>query len=464
MSFKCMLFAAGLVSLFSLCGCSTNNCGMVQGPDGMVVVHPEDNGKGLTNPNMGWVFYKLNCRPDLYGSEIPDDEVFSYWPGMNTIYYRIAWGYLEPKKGEYNWEIIDRSARHWIAAGKQLCFRITAKEHKRISKEGTPSWVKCGYDPDNPEFLEAFGDFLAAFAERYDGKPYVAFVDIGTIGVYGEGWAKNVKVSTKKKHLDLHRKHLPNTLLVLNDDMGKEVCEYGRKLGMSIRDDSVFWHWNLNSSKVLFDNFWPTRPTVLETAQYERLKKVDRKGGWEQKKMPWKGGWTTEYVLEAMENYHASWISVHTWPDTFWEMERDCIARVNMRIGYRLQVTEASWPGRVEPGQKEVVFNLKLRNAAVAPCYDGGYVAVTLKDRKGREVASGVDAEFNVSSLQPGPPETFGPAKSSTVAVKLPENLKSDKYGVYVSIGEKDGTPIYALPYDSKDDTLCYRLGDVKVD
>ena len=45
------------------------------------------------------------------------------------------------------------------------------------------------WDPDfaDPIFLGKLDRFLAAMAARYDGNPNVAFVDIGTFGLWGEG-------------------------------------------------------------------------------------------------------------------------------------------------------------------------------------------------------------------------------------------------------------------------------------
>ncbi len=44
---------------------------------------------------------------------------------------------------------------------------------------------------DDPVFLAKLDRFLAAFAARYDGQPWLRYVDIGSIGDRGEGhsWA-----------------------------------------------------------------------------------------------------------------------------------------------------------------------------------------------------------------------------------------------------------------------------------
>lgn len=224
-----------LVSLFLL-HCTTFKAQDIE----YITIYPKDNQKGLNNPNMGWYYYKYDNCLEKYGTRFPDNETFDYWPGMTTAYYRIAWGHIEPKKGEFHWELIDNSAKYWIAAGKQICFRLTALE----GYDGaTPEWVKCGYEPDNPIFLEALDHFLGEFAKRYDGKEYVAYIDVGSIGIWGEGH-HDCPDEVRIKHIDLYLKHFKNSLLVVSDDMGPDVCAYARSKGISIRDDSVMWHEN----------------------------------------------------------------------------------------------------------------------------------------------------------------------------------------------------------------------------
>jgi len=414
-----------------------------------IVTNPPDNQKGLNNPDMGWYYYKYDNNTVRYGTRNSDDETFDYWPGMTAIYYRIAWGHLEPEKGKYNWDLIDRSAKHWIAAEKKICFRITASE---VYDGATPDWVGTGYDPDNPVFLEALDNFLSAFAARYDGKPYVAYIDVGSIGIWGEGHG-DIDYSVKIKHIDLHLKHFKNSFLVVNDDYGPEACDYARQRGLSIRDDSVMWNDEMFPTKVSFDQFWPTLPTILETAHYGHITN---------KLSPWNIGWSNEALLATIEEYHASWVSVHGWPDNFWRERQECIAAANLRMGYRLQLTEASWIREVATDHR-VFFITKWRNAGVAPCYNGGYVAITLKNNEGSIVAQEVNGGFNVRSLEPGPKSTYGPILNSRITLRLSKSIPNGEYQVFVSVGAEDGTPVYELPYNDEDGSRRFLLGKIYV-
>jgi hypothetical protein len=437
----------------AICLLLSFGAGFAQTDATRTVVTPADNQAGLNNPDMGWYYYKYDDVMSMnnYGSRNANNDVFPNWPGMTTIYYRIAWGNLEPQKDVIKWELIDSTAKYWIAAGKKLAFRITCLEN---ASGATPSWANGGnYDPGNATWLAAFESFLSAFGARYDGQPYIAYIDIGSIGIWGEGH-DGASDAVRIQHIDLHCKYFKKSLLCVNDDLGGTACAYGRSKGMTIRDDSVMWSTCI-STGVSYDPYWPVVPTIIETDHYGTIKN----GG-----NPYAIGWNSQCLYDVIEAYHASWVSVHGWPNDFWaDQNAVCIPTANLRMGYRLQVAEASWPSAAMLGQVGTLFALKWRNAAVAPCYKGGFPAITIKNSSGATVASSVDTLFDVKQLQPGPKTTFGPVRSDTLKINLPASLASGQYQVCVSVGAKDGTPMYYLPYNNGDSNKRYPLGMLNV-
>lgn len=120
--------------------------------------------------------------------------------GRSLVYY---WAQLEPKKGQYDWSLVDNDMKPWADVGKKVVLRVSvsgwAKWDKQAdSAHGTPQWVydegvKSVTEQDNavfPQYWNStfekdYDDFIKAFAARYDGNRSVAFVDAG-IGVGGE--------------------------------------------------------------------------------------------------------------------------------------------------------------------------------------------------------------------------------------------------------------------------------------
>jgi len=95
-------------------------------------------------------------------------------------------------------------------------------------------------------------------------------------------------------------------------------------------------------------------------------------------------------LLKSVEDYHASYMSIHWWPREELEENRETVERINRRMGYRIELREISWPAEVELGAPFVV-ETAWANAGVAPCYGGGFWALTLKDSKGGVVSAHVD-------------------------------------------------------------------------
>ncbi len=201
-----------------------------------------DNGAELTNPGMGWALHYYDNVPKNYGSRLAPSDLLPDWPGLSFIYLRIPWSYIEPEEGVFNWSVVDTPMQRFRPRGLQACFRFSCSES--WMEYATPEWVRKagakGYrfrpgrgitpdgpfwepDFDDPVFMAKLEAFLTAAAHRYDGHPDVAFIDIGSFGVWGEGhtWASTRKAypnATIRRHIDLHTKLFSETRIVGMDD------------------------------------------------------------------------------------------------------------------------------------------------------------------------------------------------------------------------------------------------------
>ena len=453
------------------------------------VTKPVDHGRALINPQMGWTMHFYSNRISNYGSKLEPHDTLDDFPGLSCVYLRVPWSFLQPQEDKFNWSLLDTPAQRWIDKGKQIAIRVSCAES--WMRWATPKWVRDagakGYnftvgkgvdedgpfwEPDykDPVFLEKLDDFLAAMARRYDGNENVAFIDIGAFGVWGEGHTFHSSRLTyddnvKKKLIDLHLKHFKHTLLALNDDyVGNKLrgrhaplTDYALSKGVTLRDDSIcvqppprsWYHAELAQP------FWPKLPVVLEHEHY----------GSSKRKNAWGDG---SLLLQAVEAYHASYMSIHWWPRVLLRENRDIIDRINRRMGYRIQLKEAGLPKHIHPGEPCTITST-WANAGVAPCYPGGFVAFTLKDERGGIVAAFCDESFNVRDLPVGE-QGKAPAKTlrSAFAVALQTYgfapaTQPGTYDLSVSVGLRDGTPVIALPYDNDDGHRRYKLGTVRL-
>ncbi|MCB1124942.1 MAG: DUF4832 domain-containing protein, partial [Verrucomicrobiae bacterium] len=322
------------------------------------------------------------------------------------------------------------------------------------------------WDPDfaDPVFLAKLENFLRAVAERYDGRPQVAFLDIGTYGMWGEGHTggssqipQDRANEIMRQHIDLHRKHFKHTQLAIIDDVTgpqskgahQPLTDYALANGITLRDDSICVQPPPNSwyHAEMAGLFWPKLPVIVEHEHYGSSK---QRGAWGDGSL----------LIRAVEEYHASYLTLHWWPHEMLAETRETVDTINLRLGYRLQLRRISWPSRVNIGQPFEVES-GWANAGVAPCYPGGFMALTLKDAKGGIVAVLADSSFNLRDLQPGPK---GQAPVTSHCSRLTAGLIAPAtapgtYDVFVSVGERDGTPSIALPLDDDDGQRRYRLG-----
>jgi len=102
-------------------------------------------------------------------------------------------------------------------------------------------------------------------------------------------------------------------------------------------------------------------------------------------------------------------------------------------------------------------------NKGVAPFYPGGFPALTLKDRKGGIVSVLVDEALNLRNLKVGPIDKAPVEKheSEFIVGLYAPTTRPGTYDLFISVGERDGTPVIAMPLKDDDGQRRYRLGSI---
>jgi hypothetical protein len=137
-----------------------------------------------------------------------------------------------------------------------------------------------------------------------------------------------------------------------------------------------------------------------------------------------------------------------------------------------LQLKTISWPEEIRLGESFGISSA-WANAGVAPCYPGGFPCFTVKDEKGGIVSVLTDETFNMNELQVSEPNkakskqivsTFTIAPTFNDPVKaFFRGVKPGNYDLYVSVGKKDGTPVFDLPYNESDGHKRYKMGKIEL-
>ena len=482
---------------------------------GATVVEPQNTDEALINPGMGLMFYRNAGRLWAYGCKTPAGDTLDWFPGVSTQYFRLLWSELEPQEGVYRWDLIDSFARNWIARGKTICIRVICCNQTATA---TPDWVREAgakgifftykrngkdygapkWEPvyDDPVFLSKLEQFGRAFAARYDGNPHVAFVDIGSFGLYGEGHTYGTSFLSPEEtlryarlHVALWRRLLPKTQLIISDDvagsMGTEaenpLLKWCREQGVGYRDDSIFcmgpqpgprnpdgsWahaHWARG--------FAPHSPVVIEHGHVLMCEKSGR--------------WVSERMLDCVEKTQASYWSIHLFPDEYLKRYRREIDAINRRLGYRFELRRAEWPDAVTAGEP-VTVRSDWVNVGVSWCHGGAYLTWSLRDERGDVVWSVTDESYSFRAADPKLNGVEKPVRrESTCRFGFTQRnpdpdivlesareagmdpgeqyamLPAGTYTLCVSLGSRTGVPEIALPLkDGKD--RVYPLGKIRV-
>jgi hypothetical protein len=367
-----------------------------------------DSIRVCNNPHKGWCIHYYDNGIKEYGNRMAKADSLPGFPGLNDIYLRLAWSYLEPKEGVYNWILIDSVINRWVGWGHTISFRITCKETEIVY--ATPEWVrKAGakgqfiehpdldikaWAPDygDPVFLEKLENFHRAFAARYDGKPWVEYLDIGSIGEWGEGhtaysgW-KDIPVDVVKKHVDMYRRCYKKSVLIISDDfIGQrdtddgadyEIYHYCLGKGIGFRDDSanVAWYKILGfgpsciRSPELYSKVYKELPVVLESDHYGDVVKANL----------WNNGSGLE---KAIHETHATFIGFHYYPRE-WLKENNMLAgRLANLSGYWYFPKFAMLPDTIRTVSDKNYIRITWENHGVAPAYHRYNLYVKLLNKK----------------------------------------------------------------------------------
>jgi hypothetical protein len=462
-----------------------------------------DTNRVLINPDKGWYHHYPDNHIDKY--RIGRDADLLEFPGMDHLYVRLAWSYLEPKEGRFDWAVIDRIIEKWTNHGLGIAFRISCRETSTDRPEqqfATPRWVmeagaRGGYyrlgqatgpdgpwEPvyDDPIFLAKLDRFLGAFAARYDAQPWVRYVDVGSVGDWGEGhsWAGSrteCGLAARLQHLDLHLKHFRHARLVVSDDFvyalpdpaeRQALHRYVLRHGMSYRDDSILVNGYLEGASETFtvrspeffaDAFLQT-PTVFELEHYSAVKQA---GNWDGRAGSsvaryGKGRTGPDYFRGALGLLHATYVGYHGDARDWLTDNPVLTGELLNRCGYwffpvSVQVPEAILRG--SPAELRVTW----LNQGVAPAYTNYVATLCLLARNGGSEWSQPLPEAHTRNWLPGRETT------ETYRILAPASIASGDYALCLRFASANRRPIeLGLRGERRRAAGTYELVSVRVE
>ena len=146
----------------------------------------------LNNPYMGWA-------PWANGGPYPQPHRLVYAP--------IIWKDLETTKGNYNWNSLETTFKfsYWTGRRVKIIIRVVMDmPDNNPSHKDIPDWLNSeirgegtfyrigsssgGFSPNyrNPALISNHQRLITALGQRYNNDPRIAFIQLGSLGHWGE--------------------------------------------------------------------------------------------------------------------------------------------------------------------------------------------------------------------------------------------------------------------------------------
>ena len=389
------------------------------------------------------------CYPVPEGVEEKGREQ-GYYPDTTVAYIRILWKEFEPKRGEYNYAVIEDILSKAKSKGQTVMFRLMP--HSTCERDDVPDWLKdimpCPKRPDgmrvkdsptDPRYLHLFGQAIEKLGERFDKNETLDCVDVSLGGAWGEGH-QSFSEECEKALMDIYVRVFPNTKLLGqcgNPNMLNYIYE---KRPIGWRSDGT---GNPKHTHIWFPSYfckvknqhWKTAPISFES--YWWISEWYRQG------------WDIDEIIEFTLSHHISTFNTKSFPIQYEWKEK--IEYWLMKMGYRFYLKEVEYPESVKRGELFEIL-LKIENKGVAPIYNKLPLKVRLYNEKDCfEIVTDID----ITKWLPG-------IHAEKIRMEVPKGFFNGVYNLAVTIGGGD-YPIVQLASDIEFDGVWHKLGDIKV-
>jgi hypothetical protein len=415
-------------------------------------VRPTVSDKYIPNPHRGTTTFQRFQGDETYPSYFTSDthgpvefhsvdkvkDNVKYIPRTTLTYCRWPWAWLEPHKGKFNWKLIDSTLRVARERGQtaQLRFqpytiRVDYPENKRgasvtpghndpgrnvyaiKSKRHPPErsvnvpdwywdtgakWVEKGVyapnepDSNDPKYLKHFGDFIRAFAARYDGHPDLECIDMSYAGFWGESGG-NSTPATAEKLVDIYLRSFKKTQLLsmlgtpgclhaaavtkgTNHHIGWRADCFGDLRRVITPDVPIHLCWNhtfdaypKEIERCGVKDAWKTAPVTMETCGNVATYFMDNHN--------------LDLIIEEGYNYH---MSVFMPKNVFFsESMMDKLVEFDKKIGYRFVLRQLLLPIEAKAGSP-IALQFFVVNVGCAPIYRPYPLAIRFRQGKASHV------------------------------------------------------------------------------
>ncbi len=452
---------------------------LAQEPE-LVSLTPAPSDEVLFNPGMGLYlqYPPLDSQPDEWFMKLSD-----------IAYYRLEWNDLNPAKDVYTFdEYFGPRFDFWVKQhGKRLAFRVMCQSMHSRSSFVTPQWVfdsgvpgvkhegLAGQEQTDPVFwddryLDAQCTFIQKLGEYHDGREGLEFVDIGSIGEWGEmhlmrwtpaqlaqtGFSEARYIAAYRRIIDAHRQAFPRTRVFLNVGGRNHLTinDYAALNGMHFRQDGLNPKGaSANVEDWLYKDYAP-RGVLCNLEFHSGYNEMVKKG------------WDLQETLDRALASPLSYLNTNLFGGAGYRQApvevQAKLADVARRLGYRFVVAKVEHRAQVKvvPGRgSRVGVATTWRNDGLASCPGSFALQWSLLDTAGRELSSAL-------VYPPTPTTRWAPGGAEvalTAMLRVPADTAPGDYRLAVTMLDPASGRTIRLGIGGRDEQGRYLLSTVKL-
>lgn len=424
----------------------------------------------LNNPYKGWA---------------PNSEGGPYNQPHRLVRTQMLWSDIEPERGVFDWEGFEakNNFEYWDSIGVSYIIRFrmdVPSRRDRGTRMQIPQWlfdmidgdgvfydnddIGKGFSPDyeNPIMIAEHERFLKAFGERYNNDPRVAFIQLGSVGHWGEwhtwpeGSGKFPREEVANQYIQHYVDNFDQKLLGIRRPLEHAVKNnfgfFNDRIGNTDTTDQwLFWinngmdyddwyNWESYPERAVPD-FWKTTYSAGEFGSGNALL--------------WLMDDTVAETLRLVRLSHTSWIGPCSPAGLRNIPEITNVETLLKTIGYRFVVESVTHKPQAAAGQEfsvEMVWN----NKGIAPFYFPWPLEVSLADANGEIVLAEVTSQ-DIRQWLPG-------RHTVNLSLEIPHELAAGDYTLLVSINDPvSGEPGVDLAITGRRADGRYELSTFKV-
>ena len=444
-------------------------------------VHFEKSGEIVLNPGQGWI---------LYGS--PSNQSEATLALGTTGYQRYDWCTLNPEEDVYNWAPVDNAIAQWAQKGKQFCFGVM-NVNTFGNLYATPKWVfdngakfTMGNNEsrrtemryfipvwNDPIFVDANKKFAKALAEKYDGNPNVAFIDVRNYGNWGENHMYPFERETYplkpeeviellfKPYVDVFKKtplvichpHTVKNIVWHNNERFDYdydiIMHWAVANGMGLRRDGIMGKIGIGGSDgdEIASAIGKT-PIAWEFLGTYRARERDTNKPWDD-----------EDFITIVKRNKPNYIGMGQWGnDAQYMLEKkpEIVHKVANMMGFHFAMTNATFPKTLSAGKSKEI-SVTIENSGVTTMLTDCVIKlVLLNDRD--EVAASYKTNWDAKSIQGEETAMF---RADVNFAGAPKGNYKLAIGLYLN--ENDRQPTYSMENKGKTTNGFYIIGNMKI-